>query len=197
MAQKRDFTHNIALADGERIRARADRSTTPSVQDVFQILTGAAGAFLGQDSLSCGPCGRHSAMDDQCTILQESCMGCAADHCRTCLWTPPGTIHIRGVCAHCVFDFVSPAMGGCRDSEHDDESVLAGALADDGFVQYAKELGHIWDDAEKRVVEYRATDASGLRTPDDDVGRRPPHRATRGVGLQECSASGSHTPDDK
>ena len=65
-----------------------------------------------------------------------------------------------------MVSFAELVTGGVRQLEHDDVGVLAGALADDGFVQYARELGHIWDETEMLHILYAGTDASGVRTPE-------------------------------
>ena len=140
----------------------ADRTMTPGVGDVFQVLSGAKEACLGPDALFCDLCGRAGLG----IICQERCMGCADNHCRRCLWVPPGAaVGTHGLCAHCVFDLVELGLGGLDVQREEDEYVFAAAQDDEAFMLYAKRLGDVWDEAEELHQVFVMCDAHHIHTP--------------------------------
>ena len=135
---------------------------TPGVGDVFQVLSGATEACLGPDALFCDLCGRAGLG----IICQERCMGCADNHCRRCLWVPPGAaVGTHGLCAHCVFDLVELGLGGLDVQREEDEYVFAAAQDDEAFMLYAKRLGDVWDEAEELHQVFVMCDAHHIHTP--------------------------------
>ena len=99
--------------------------------------------------------------------MQERCVGCLDNHCRRCLWQPPGAAPDHpGVCAHCVFQLMDLGMGGRIDAEREeDEHVFAAAQEDEVFMLFATRLGDVWDEAEKLLQRFVMSEVGQIRTP--------------------------------
>jgi len=145
-----------ARADAARIRARDARKETPTVKSVYALMKGDTEIKHGPGIVYCELCGIPDKTPDQLDeegILQDRCRGCKDNHCHKCLWTRPGTCGEQGVCAHCIIYLQSAGTAGVAEPHRDDSIVVAGACADASFMDYAKRINEIWDQAEELMAE--------------------------------------------